>query len=297
MICIWKDGLLKMKKLIAMLLALTMILSLGAMAFAAEETEDAEVEMPELPDYLKDLELPEFTTIEEGKLIMVTNATFPPYEMVADAGAGFFTCNDIEYAGIDIEIAWYLAQALGLELEIKDIDFDGAMLSVQNNSADVMLAALSYNEERDKNMDMSDTYAHGVQVVIIPEDSDIETAEDLADGKLIGVQRATTGDMYCTDEYGAENVQSYDNGAVAVQALMNGQLDAVVIDEEPAEQYVAANEGLKIIPSIFDPEEYVLAVDEGNTELLEALNTVLKTMIDEGLVSEIMSHYVGGDAE
>ena len=282
-----------MKKLIAMLLALTMILSLGVMAFAEEE--ETEAELPELPDYLKDLDLPEFTTVEEGKLIMVTNATFPPYEMVADADSDGFAGTGFE--GIDVEIAWYLAQALGLELQINDIDFDAAMLDVQNNSADVMLAALSYSEERDKNMDMSDTYAHGVQVVIIPEDSDIETAEDLADGKLIGVQRATTGDMYCTGEYGEENVQSYDNGSIAVQALLNGQIDAVAIDEEPAEQYVAANEGLKIIPSIFDPEEYVLAVDEGNTDLLDALNTVLTTMIDEGLVSEIMSHYVGGDAE
>ena len=282
-----------MKKLIAMLLALTMILSLGVMAFAEEE--ETEAELPELPDYLKDLDLPEFTTVEEGKLIMVTNATFPPYEMVADADSDGFAGTGFE--GIDVEIAWYLAQALGLELQINDIDFDAAMLDVQNNSADVMLAALSYSEERDKNMDMSDTYAHGVQVVIIPEDSDIESAEDLADGKLIGVQRATTGDMYCTGEYGEENVQSYDNGSIAVQALLNGQIDAVVIDEEPAEQYVAANEGLKIIPSIFDPEEYVLAVDEGNTDLLDALNTVLTTMIDEGLVSEIMSHYVGGDAE
>ena len=280
-----------MKKIIAMLLALTMVMSMGALAFADEE----EVEVPEVPEYLTDLELGEFTTVEEGKLIMATNAAFPPYEMVADADSAGFAGTGFE--GIDVEIAWYLAQALGLELEVKDIDFDAAMLDVQNNSADVMLAALSYNEERDENMDMSDTYAHGVQMVIIPEDSDIETAEDLADGKLIGVQRATTGDMYCTDEYGEENVQSYDNGAIAVQALLNGQLDAVVIDQEPAEEYVAANEGLKLIPSIFEPEDYVLAVDEGNTDLLDALNTVLQTMIDEGLVSEIMSHYVGGDAE
>ena len=281
-----------MKKIIAMLLALVMALSLSAVAFAAEE-EAAEV--PEVPEYLTGLELGEFTTVEEGKLIMVTNATFPPYEMVADADSTGFAGTGFE--GIDVEIAWYLAQALGLELQINDIDFDAAMLSVQDNSADVMLAALSYREDRDEVMDFSPTYANGVQVVIIPEGSDIETAEDLADGKLIGVQRATTGDMYCTDEYGEENVQSYDNGAVAVQALLNGQLDAVVIDQEPAEQFVAANEGLKIIPSIFEPEEYVLAVDEGNTQLLDALDVVLEAMIDNGLVSEIMSHYVGGEAE
>ena len=277
---------LKMKKLIAMLLALTMVLSMGAMAFAAEgeeATEDeeaAEAEVPELPDYLKELELPEVTTIEEGKLIMSTNAQFPPYEMVADADSTGFAGTGFE--GIDVEIAWYLAQATGLELQIDDMEFTSALVAVQDNKSDMMLAGLTYNEERDEVMDFSTSYATGVQVVIVPEDSEIETVDDLANAEMIGTQSGTTGYIYCTDEYGEENVQSYDNGAIAVQALMNGQLDAVVIDQEPAEQYV---------------EEYVLAVDEGNTQLLDVLNTILNTMIEKGLVSEIMSHYIGGEAE
>ena len=284
-----------MKKIIAMLLALTMVLSMGALAFAAEDGEDAEV--PELPDYLKDLDLPEFTTIEEGKLIMSTNAQFPPYEMVADEGKGFA---GMDFAGIDVEIAWYLAQATGLELVIDDMEFPSALIAVQENKSDMMLAGLTYNEERDEVMDFSTPYANGVQVVIVPEDSEIETVDDLANAEMIGTQSGTTGYIYCSYSpedggYGEDHVTAYDNGATAVQALLNGQIDAVVIDDGPAKEYVAANPGLKILDTEFTNEDYCLAVDQDNTDLLEALNTVLETMIENGLVDEIVSHYVSAD--
>lgn len=279
----------KMKKIIAMLLALTMVLSLGAMAFADE------AETPELPDYLTGLDLGEFTTIEDGKLIMSTNASFPPYEMVAD-GDGFYQ----GFEGIDVEIAWYLAQAVGLELVIDDMDFDSSLMAVQENKSDMMLAGLTYREDRDEVMDFSTPYATGVQVVIVPEGSDIETPDDLANDKMIGTQRGTTGYIYCSDTpenggYGEDHVQAYDNGALAVQALLNGQIDAVVIDNGPAEAYVAENPGLKILDTEYVTEDYCLAVDEGNAELLDALNTVLETMIENGLVDEIVSHYISAD--
>ena len=282
----------KMKKIIAMLLALTMVLSLGAMAFADEE----EAEMPEVPEYLTGLELGEFTTIEDGKLIMSTNASFPPYEMVAD-GEGFAGTG---FEGIDVEIAWYLAQAVGLELQIDDMDFDSSLMAVQENKSDMMLAGLTYREDRDEVMDFSTPYAKGVQVVIVPEDSDIASPDDLANDKMIGTQRGTTGYIYCSDTpenggYGEDHVQAYDNGALAVQALLNGQIDAVVIDNGPAEEYVAANPGLKILDTEYVTEDYCLAVDEGNADLLNALNTVLETMIDEGLVDEIVSHYISAE--
>ncbi len=291
-----------MKKLIAMLLALVMVLSMGAMAFAAEgeeaaDDEAAEAEVPELPDYLKDLDLPEFTTIEEGKLIMSTNAQFPPYEMVADEGKGFA---GMDFTGIDVEIAWYLAQAVGLELVIDDMEFPSALIAVQDNKSDMMLAGLTYNEERDEVMDFSTSYATGVQVVIVPEDSEIESVDDLANAEMIGTQSGTTGYIYCSDTpenggYGEDHVTAYDNGATAVQALLNGQIDAVVIDDGPAKEYVAANPGLKILDTAYVTEDYCLAVDQDNTDLLEALNTVIETMIDEGLVAEIVSHYVSAD--
>ena len=285
-----------MKKIIAMLLALVMVLSLGAMAFAAEEEEAAESETPEVPDYLMDLDLGEFTTIEDGKLIMSTNAQFPPYEMVADgdgfAGTGF--------EGIDVEIAWYLAQATGLELVIDNMEFPSALIAVQENKSDMMLAGLTYNEERDEVMDFSTSYATGVQVVIVPEDSEIETVDDLANAEMIGTQSGTTGYIYCSDTpenggYGEDHVTAYDNGATAVQALLNGQIDAVVIDDGPAKEYVAANPGLKILDTEYVTEDYCLAVDQDNTDLLNALNTVIEKMIDEGLVAEIVSHYVSAE--
>ena len=238
----------------------------------------------------------EFTTIEEGKLIMSTNAQFPPYEMVAD-GEGF---NGTGFEGIDIEIAAALADKLGLELVIDDMEFDSALLAVQNNAADMMLAGLSYSEERDQVVDFSDSYATGVQVVIVKEGSDV-TMDNLGD-YMIGTQRGTTGYIYASDTpenggYGEDHVIGYDNGATAVQELINGTIDAVIIDQQPAEAYVAANPdaGLTILPGNWVEEDYCLAVDEGNTALLDALNTALNELIDDGTVQAIIDKYIAAE--
>lgn len=233
----------------------------------------------------------EFTTIEEGKLIMSTNAQFPPYEMVAD-GEGF---NGTGFEGIDVEIASAIADKLGLELQIDDMEFDSALLAVQNNTADVMLAGLSYSEERDEVVDFTDSYATGVQVVIVKDGSDV-TMDNLGE-KMIGTQRGTTGYIYASDTpenggYGEDHVSAYDNGATAVQALVNGQVDAVIIDEAPAKEFVAANEGLTILPGNWVEEQYCAAVNEGNTELLNAINTALNELMDDGTVQEILDKYI-----
>ena len=237
-----------------------------------------------------------FTTVEDGKLIMSTNATFPPYEMVAD-GDGV---NGSGYEGIDIEIAYALADKLGLELVIDDMDFDAALLAVQNNSADMMLAGLSYSEERDEVVDFSDPYATGVQVVIVKEGSDV-TLDNLGD-YMIGTQRGTTGYLYASDTpenggYGEDHVIGYDSGVTAVQELINGTIDAVIIDQAPAEEYVAANAdaGLTILPGNWVEEDYCLAVDEGNTALLDALNTALNELIDDGTVQSIIDKYIAAE--
>ena len=235
----------------------------------------------------------EFETVEEGKLIMSTNAQFPPYEMVAD-GEGF---NGTGFEGIDVEIASAIADKLGLELQIDDMEFTSALLAVQNNTADVMLAGLTYNEERDEVMDFTTSYATGVQVVIVPEDSDITSTDDLANDKMIGTQAGTTGYTYASYSpeeggYGEDHVQAYDNGATAVQALMNGQIDAVIIDNAPAEEVVKANEGLKILDSPWITEDYCAAVDEGNEALLNAIDTALQELIADGTVEEIMNKYI-----
>ena len=233
----------------------------------------------------------EFTTIEEGKLIMSTNAQFPPYEMVAD-GEGF---NGTGFEGIDVEIASAIADKLGLELQIDDMEFDSALLAVQNNTADVMLAGLSYSEERDEVVDFTTSYATGVQVVIVKEGSDV-TMDNLGE-KMIGTQRGTTGYIYASDTpenggYGEDHVQAYDNGATAVQALVNGQIDAVIIDQAPAEEFVAANDGLTILPGNWVEEQYCAAVDDGNEALLNAIDTALQELIEDGTVDEIMSKYI-----
>ena len=286
-----------MKKLLTVLLSLAMVLSLAACG-GDTNTEDTTTD-----DTTTDDTTTEDTTggygdfadslVEEGKLIMSTNAQFPPYEMVAD-GEGF---NGTGFEGIDIEIASAIADKLGLELIIDDMEFDSALLAVQNNAADVMLAGLSYSEERDEVVDFTDSYATGVQVVIVKEGSDV-TMDNLGE-YMIGTQRGTTGYIYASDTpenggYGEDHVIAYDNGATAVQELINGTIDAVIIDNQPAQEYVAANAdaGLTILEGAWVEEQYCAAVDEGNEALLTAINTALNELIDDGTVQSIIDTYI-----
>ena len=268
--------------------------STASQSSAAEDSSAAEGETSSEASTTETGDYGEFTTIEEGKLIMSTNAQFPPYEMVAD-GEGF---NGTGFEGIDVEIASAIAEKLGLELQIDDMEFDSALLAVQNNTADVMLAGLSYSEERDEVVDFTDSYATGVQVVIVKDGSDV-TMDNLGE-KMIGTQRGTTGYIYASDTpenggYGEDHVLAYDNGATAVQALMNGQIDAVIIDEAPAKEFVAANEGLTILPGNWVEEQYCAAVDEGNTALQNAINTALNELMDDGTVDEIIAKYISAE--
>lgn len=268
--------------------------STASQSSAAEDSSAAEGETSSEASATEAGDYGEFTTIEEGKLIMATNAQFPPYEMVAD-GEGF---NGTGFEGIDVEIASAIADKLGLELQIDDMEFDSALLAVQNNTADVMLAGLSYSEERDEVLDFTDSYATGVQVVIVKDGSDV-TMDNLGE-KMIGTQRGTTGYIYASDTpenggYGEDHVLAYDNGATAVQALMNDQIDAVIIDEAPAKEFVAANEGLTILPGNWVEEQYCAAVDEGNTALQNAINTALNELMDDGTVDEIIAKYISAE--
>ena len=228
----------------------------------------------------------ELTTVEAGKLTMATNATFPPYEMTTDAG---------EFEGIDIEAAQAIADKLGLELQIDDMDFDAALLSVQQGKADIVMAGVTVTDERKAVMDFSDSYATGIQSIIVPNDSDIASPDDLA-GKTIGTQRGTTGYIYCSDDFGDENVVAYDDGLTAVQALNNGQVDAVVIDNAPAKSFVEANPGLKILDTAYAQEDYAIGVAKGNTALLDAINGALKELIDDGTVQSIIDKYIPAEA-
>lgn len=224
----------------------------------------------------------ELTTVEAGKLTMATNATFPPYEMTTDAGT-------IE--GIDVDTAQAIAEKLGLELQIDDMDFDAALLSVQQGKADIAMAGITVTDERMAVMSFSNSYATGIQSVIVPEGSDIASVDDLA-GKKIGTQRGTTGYLYCSDDFGEDAVVAYDNGLTAVQALNNGQVDAVVIDNEPAKAYVESNPGLKILDTSYAEEDYAIGMNKSNTALLEAVNAALEELKADGTLQAIVDKYI-----
>ena len=230
---------------------------------------------------------------EGGTLVMGTNAQFPPYE---------FRDENNEVAGIDADIAAAIADKLGMELEITDMAFDSLIPALQSGTIDIILAGMTADPERAESVDFTDSYATGVQVIIVPEDSDIAPAEqedgtmavDLT-GKLIGVQAGTTGDQYCTDDYGQESVRQYDNGALAVSALANGQIDCVVIDNEPAKNYVAANTGLKILDTEYITENYAAAIAKDNTELYEQVNAAIQELKADGTIDEIIGKYITTD--
>ncbi len=217
-----------------------------------------------------------------NKLVMGTNASFPPYE---------FTDNEGKIVGIDAEIAAAVAEKMGYELEIKDMEFDSLITAVQNGSIDFALAGMTVTDKRKESVNFSDTYATGVQVIIVKEDSAIATPDDL-EGKKIGVQTGTTGDIYCTDDYGQENVNQYNNGALAVAALANGQVDCVVIDNEPAKNYVEANEGLKILETEYVTEDYAAAIAKDNDKLLNGFNDALKDLKADGTIDKIINKYI-----
>lgn len=230
-------------------------------------------------------------TVVEGELHMATNAAFPPYESIADDG---------EYEGIDVEIAMAIAEELGLELVVDDMDFSAVITSVQGGKEDIAMAGLTVTDERKENVDFTDSYATGVQVVIVPEGSDIKTVDDLANDKMIGCQEATTGYIYCSDTpenggYGEDHVNAYANGATAVQALLAGKVDAVVIDNNPAQEFVKANAGLKILDTAYVTEEYAIGVSKDNPELQQAVNEALNKLIENGTVQQIIDKYISAE--
>lgn len=251
---------------------------------AADETaEDAEAadETAEDAEAAEDTEAAEVTTVEPGVLTMGTNAAFPPYE--------YKDGDDI--VGIDAEIAQAMADKLGLKLEIVDMDFDSLIASIQSGKIDMSLAGMTVTEERKQNVDFTDSYATGVQVIIVKDDSDIASVDDLQD-KLIGVQQGTTGHLYCADDFGEDHVNALPNGATAVQALLQGKVDCVVIDQEPAKAFVEANEGLKILDTAYTTEDYAAAVSKDNPALTAALNKALQELKDDGTIQGILDKYI-----
>ena len=218
-------------------------------------------------------------------LTMGTNAQFQPYEFYEDG----------KIVGIDAEIAAAIAEKLGMELEIVDMDFGAIIPAVTEGKIDFGMAGMTVTEERLQSVNFSDTYAVGIQAIIVKEGSEIKSYDDLAaEGATwkVGVQESTTGDIYCTDEFGDARVEKYKAGPEAVEALKTGKVDCVIIDNEPAKAFVAANEGLQILDSKYAEEEYAIAVNLENKDLLDKINGALNELITDGTVETIVAKYI-----
>jgi polar amino acid transport system substrate-binding protein len=278
-----------MKKLFALLLTLAMVLSLAACggkdAPAEEPADDTAVE-----ESTESTEAT-LTTAVAGTLTMATNAAFPPYEYI-EGGA---------IVGIDAEIATAIAEKLGLQIQIEDMEFDAIIEAVKSGKADIGLAGMTVTPDRAEEVDFTATYATGVQVVIVTEDSAITSVDDLfAEGasNVIGVQRNTTGDLYTTwdlEDAGLATIDRYSKGADAVQALKTGKVDCVVIDNEPAKAFVAEVEGLQILETEYVLEDYAGAMNKDNPELYAAVNAALEELISDGTVQGIIDKYISAE--
>ena len=277
-----------MKKVLCLALGLAMSLSLQAACSGGGSASPSPSASAPAPSASAPAESG-LTTVEAGKLHMSTNAAFPPYEMVKDDGT---------FEGIDVEVAGAIAQKLGLELVVDDMGFDAALLAAQNGQSDIVMAGVSVTPDRQEVMDFSDSYATGIQVVIVKEGSDV-TMDNLGE-KMIGCQKATTGYLYASDTpenggYGEDHVIAYETGALAVEALKNGQVDCVIIDNEPAKAYVAANEGLTILETPWVEEDYAIGMKKGNTALLEAVNAAMTELKADGTFQAIVDRYITAD--
>ena len=255
-----------MKKYLALLLAAIMALSLAACASTSKTEETA-----------------------SAKLTMATEATFPPYEYY-DGDA---------IVGIDVEVAQAIAEKLGMELEVTDIAFDSIIPGIQTGKYDMGMAGMTVTDERKEQVNFSDSYATGVQVVIVKDDSPITSVDDLfADGAstVVGTQAGTTGLIDATSDIvdaGLGTVKSFGKTTDAVEALKNGQVDCVILDNEPAKALVAANEGLHILDTEYAVEDYAIAIAKENTDLLEKVNKALSELTADGTLQSIVDKYIG----
>lgn len=257
-----------MKKFLAVLLAALMICISFVACSSEKKSDDTNTD-----------------TDTQKTLTMATNAEFPPYEYKEGDNV----------VGIDAEVAQAIADKLGMKLEIVDTKFDAIIPGVQSGKYDMGMAGMTVTPEREQSVSFSDSYATGIQSIIVKQGSDIKSVDDLSEKTKIGVQLGTTGDIYAKDDFGEEAVQEYDKGADAVQALIAGKIDCVIIDNEPAKSFVAANEGLEILKTSYAEEDYAICFKKDNTELQTKVNNALKELIADGTVQKIVDKYITAD--
>ena len=244
-----------MKKLFALVLALIMVLSLASVSLA-------------------------------DTIVAATNVAFPPYEYFEDG---------VE-AGIDVDIVKAICEKLGYDVQIVDTEFGSIIAGVATGKYDLGFGAITITEERAKSIHFTTSYATGIQAIIVKEDSTIADVEDLrADGIKIGVQQDTTGDIYATDDFGEDHMARFNKGADAVMALVTGKVNAVIIDNSPAETFVAQNTGLKILPSAYTEEAYGFEISYEKEDFYNAFNGALEELLADGTIQAIIDKYISAD--
>ena len=222
------------------------------------------------------------------KLVVGTNAAFPPFEYVGDDG---------QPDGFDVALIKAIGEKIGAEIEVQDMEFDSLVSSI-GNKIDLAIAGMTVTDERKNMVDFSEPYYEAVQSVIVPKDSAISSAEDLK-GATIGTQLGTTGNFLADDIEGA-TVSTYNKGVDAVNDLNNGRIDCVIIDKNPAEVFGEQfSDKLTVLPGSqfeFETENYAIALKKGNTELAEKINKALEELKADGTYDKLVSQYIDGDS-
>ena len=250
-----------MKKIAALLLAAVMLLALCACG-GSDAASD-------------------FKTVNSGKLTISTSPDFPPFEYTDDSG---------NVIGIEPEIMTLICEKIGLELQIDAMDFNSALMAAEQGKSDAVVSGVTIREDRMALYDFTDSYTTITQAIVAPEGSGI-TMDNLGE-YMIGVQSGTTGQEFVEDDFGTDTVVAYDTYSIVFQALLNGQIDCIVMDDAVAKAYLAENPGLEMTATTYEPEEYAFGFHKGNTELVEAVNTALRELIDDGTVQGIIDKYM-----
>ena len=256
-----------MKKIVAILLALCLSLTLFA---ACGESEEGGLTL----DAVK----------EKGTLVIATSPDFPPFEELTAEGT---------VEGIEIDIMNLICEKLGVELKIEQIDFDSVLPGVQAGKYDVGVSGISVTEKRLKNTLFTDAYCLAAQAIVVTADSPIATKADL-EGKTVSVQTGTTAESFCMEE--GYTVSSFVANSDAQSALVTGKVDAWVIDDLTAAEMVAAyneeNPGaLVILSEAMTTEPYAFAFQLGNDELVDEINKILNELVADGTVKSIFDKF------
>lgn len=219
---------------------------------------------------------------ENNTLVVGTEASFAPYEYIDDG-------NNV--VGVDIDIVKAIADELGMELKVKNMDFDGGLIQVEKGKIDIFASGVSVNEERKEKMDFSINYVDSTEVVVVNKENPTVANIDDLNGKIIGVQQGNIADFWVEENLEAKEIKRYTKFVQAAEDLKNEKIDCVVMDNLPAEEIVEANPELTILDGVLFEDQYALAVEKGNTDLLEKINKVLQRLIDEGKIDEFIANH------